>query len=410
MTFTFRAAGDGGWLAFVATPRLLVVEAHDDAFTASAWNAVRSDDGFQAALDLLTSKGLAATPAFVLAEWEPGGAARVIVRGDSVVRLTDGSGEVEHSGAGASTWAERTFPAVDSILFEVPGATAVSGDLPIESGVVSAASLRTAGASASAGVPVAKPAKTAPPKTVPAEKAAPVVVATPAPAAQPAPAAPPAPVAQPAPVEVDVEATVREAPDAEAPAPAERDEFTPPGSNGYHDLFGDTMFRDVSDAVVREPDAEDDTPVIDDELHDGETVMTSDIAKIRGRRAPKRAPDAPAPQQAVVLVISPGGAREPLVGPVLIGRSPSVSKVSGGQIPRLLTVGTADQDISRNHAQLTLEGDTVVVTDLHSRNGTTITLPGKPTQKLRAGEPMSIIVGTVVDFGGGVTLTVEKDS
>jgi hypothetical protein len=58
--------------------------------------------------------------------------------------------------------------------------------------------------------------------------------------------------------------------------------------------------------------------------------------------------------------------------------------------------------------QFAIEGDTVVVTDLHSRNGTMIVLPGKSPQKLRAGEPTSVIPGTVVDLGSGVTLTVRQ--
>ncbi len=64
--------------------------------------------------------------------------------------------------------------------------------------------------------------------------------------------------------------------------------------------------------------------------------------------------------------------------------------------------------ISRNHAQFTVEGGTVVVTDLHSRNGTHIVLPGKSPQKLRQGEPTAVIVGTVIDLGGGVTFTVSE--
>jgi hypothetical protein len=101
-----------------------------------------------------------------------------------------------------------------------------------------------------------------------------------------------------------------------------------------------------------------------------------------------------------------GGATEPLTDLALVGRAPSVSKVSGDRVPKLITVGSADQDISRNHVQFAVEGDTVVVTDLHSRNGTLIVLPGKPPMKLRQGEPTSVIVGTVVDLGGGVTMTV----
>ena len=114
-----------------------------------------------------------------------------------------------------------------------------------------------------------------------------------------------------------------------------------------------------------------------------------------------------APQ--LVLAASPGGTREPLTEPLLVGRSPSVSKVSGGALPRLLTIGGLDQDISRNHVQFALEGGTVVVTDLHSKNGTSIVLPGKGPQTLRAGEPTAVIVGTVIDLGGGVTFTVEEE-
>ena len=198
------------------------------------------------------------------------------------------------------------------------------------------------------------------------------------------------------------------------------------------------MYRSVADAVVHEPvvvDAEAEPAdteqagaertgaeqagaeqagavIVDDALHDGETVLTSDIAKIRGERRPASKPVAAevvaVPQ--LVLAISTTGSRESLEQPILVGRSPSVSKVSGGVIPRLLTVGTPDQDISRNHVRVSLEGGTVVVTDLHSRNGTMVELPGKSPQKLRAGEPTSIIVGTVIDLGSGVTLTVEDDA
>jgi len=194
-------------------------------------------------------------------------------------------------------------------------------------------------------------------------------------------------------------------------------------ANGYAHLFGETMVRPVAQAAVHAPDP-DAAPDPDDEQesdtrtdtstdtaagdHDGHTVMTSDIAALRAGRARGVAP-APAVDAApaVVLELSTGQ-RELLDQPILLGRSPSVSQVSGVRMPRLVTVGDVDQDISRNHAQFTLEGDTVVVTDLHSRNGTLIRLPGKEQQKLRAGEPTAILVGTVVDFGSGITLTVGE--
>jgi hypothetical protein len=38
-----------------------------------------------------------------------------------------------------------------------------------------------------------------------------------------------------------------------------------------------------------------------------------------------------------------------------------------------------------------------------------VILPGRQPQQLRQGEPTSVIVGTVVDLGGGVTFTVCED-
>jgi len=51
----------------------------------------------------------------------------------------------------------------------------------------------------------------------------------------------------------------------------------------------------------------------------------------------------------------------------------------------------------------------VFVRDLGSRNGTTVRIPGRPPQKLRVGEPTPVLVGTVIDFGGGFELNVRED-
>jgi hypothetical protein len=149
--------------------------------------------------------------------------------------------------------------------------------------------------------------------------------------------------------------------------------------------------------------------------HDGLTVASVDIRRLREERAardseassstglaPAPAVDA-APRSTLRM---PDGSLEPIGHEVVLGRAPSVSQVSGGRLPRLITVGGGDPDISRNHLRITLEGDTVVVTDLHSRNGTHVVAPGKPPVKLRAGEPTPVLTGTVVDLGGGCTLQV----
>jgi pSer/pThr/pTyr-binding forkhead associated (FHA) protein len=90
---------------------------------------------------------------------------------------------------------------------------------------------------------------------------------------------------------------------------------------------------------------------------------------------------------------------------VLVGRAPSAP--AGVPKSRLVRL-EGDGDISRNHARVSLEGDTVVVTDLGSRNGTIVRIPGRPAQKLREGEPTPVLVGTVIDFGGGVELSIRE--
>ena len=89
-------------------------------------------------------------------------------------------------------------------------------------------------------------------------------------------------------------------------------------------------------------------------------------------------------------------------------RAPTLAgNASLGERPHVVKVASPDKDISRNHAQFAVEGDTVVVTDLHSRNGTAIQMPGKPRQLLRAGEATPVLDGTIVDLGG-TTLTVRS--
>ena len=186
MTFTYRAADGAGWLAFVTDSRVLLVVPADAQFVDAAWSALASSTGFQSALDVLTGRGLAATPDFVLLEWE-GGTARVIVRGAAGLTVVADGGTHEVSGAGASTWVERTLEGVESVAFAAPGSAEGGIGLPVERGVVPVAHFGSAGAPA-APSPIAAPERET------------------APAAEPQPAS--VPVPEPAPVEIDVEATV----------------------------------------------------------------------------------------------------------------------------------------------------------------------------------------------------------
>lgn len=366
MAVQFVPASDGGWLTFVEGPRALAVAGSvvsgpvATQFVEAAWAAIRKPDGFQSALELLTAKGLAATPEFVLVEWERGGDARTIVRGAATVRVTDAAGEQPLAASGVSTWVERTLPGVTSLTLAVPGATPTGVPLPLDSGVALVASLEFGAA--------------------------------------------PRPVV--APVDADPEATISGVPEADGTTVSDPEQ---PGDDTVHRPPRAARMALAASSGAPSAVTPPETPAAGD--HDGRTVLVSDVAKLRGSRRTTRgsAPLPPPASPELVLVLSTTGAREPLNQPILVGRSPSVSKVSGASMPRLVTVGGIDQDISRNHVQFAVEGGTVVVTDLHSKNGTSIVLPGKDPQKLRAGEPTTVLVGTVVDLGGGLTFTIEEE-
>lgn len=151
---------------------------------------------------------------------------------------------------------------------------------------------------------------------------------------------------------------------------------------------------------------------------DDKTVVVDEIVKLRAKRsaglAPPttpsggpKSPQAAAPQVAAPMLSLelPDGSRQPLDAVVLVGRAPSAPV--GGPASRLVRL-EGDGDISRNHARVAVEGGTVVVTDLGSRNGTVVRIPGRPSQKLREGEPTPVLVDTVIDFGGGIEVSVRE--
>jgi hypothetical protein len=126
-----------------------------------------------------------------------------------------------------------------------------------------------------------------------------------------------------------------------------------------------------------------------------------------GREIPPQVPF-PTPRPSLgVLRISTGDS-VPLDRGVLLGRAPRVNEeLPANQRPHLLRVGGPDRDISRNHAEIVLEGWDVLVRDLGSTNGTTVTLPGQEPVRLRPTEGQNIEPGTVVTLAGEVVLTYE---
>ena len=120
---------------------------------------------------------------------------------------------------------------------------------------------------------------------------------------------------------------------------------------------------------------------------------------------PPPEPEGPA---AIARLRAPDGSTVDLDRPVLIGRAPSDAGFENSQ-PHLLTVLSPSQDISRTHVLVAPEGDVIVVTDLHSTNGTTVVRPGPGVEReaLPSGQSVGVEVGTVLELGDEVAILVD---
>lgn len=92
----------------------------------------------------------------------------------------------------------------------------------------------------------------------------------------------------------------------------------------------------------------------------------------------------------------------------IIGRRPRASRVRADDVPQLITVPSPQQDISRSHLELRLEGWHVVALDLGTTNGTTLMRPGTEPVRLRSGEGVVLGDGDVLDLGDGVKLRTRE--
>lgn len=433
--FEVQQAAAGEWAVVAGGARALLVAESDPARLRALFEAVRA--GFAETLDALVAAGLSRTPAFALLDASTG-PVLLAVRGTATASVVEGTQERVVRATGVSSWVETQLTDVAAVTL---GAEAPSATLPLAEGVVRASAVGWSAAAAAEdiGATVAAPPRrerdTGPVDGVPVEPvvAGPAVEAF---AAEPSDDELPPDDGPAVSADVDASPDAASAPDphtrvpeatfADVPDAPSVPDVSPAETSGYDHLFGATMVRSVEDAAVR-PDEEEAAPpridlpgFITDSFppaagrlegdHDGLTVMSGDLPRRAASEqdaasVPAVAPAAPAPQTFAVLLSD--GRREPLSAPMVVGRAPSTSAMPSLRGARPVTLTTAEDDISRSHVAVAVEGDSVVVTDLHSRNGTMIVLPGKSPQKLRSGEPTTVVLGTVIDLGSGATLTVE---
>ncbi len=354
------------WLIVVAPTSLLALPASEAGRVPELTARLAAVDGFRGALEALVGDGIASAPSFALLDGDAG-VLRVVLRGAAAATAYVGASGVTFSGSGVATWTERVLEGAASLQLTVPGST----------------------------------------WTVQLEAAAPPVSAH---------ASAPAENTLVPQAEAPVRAPMAPGAVVKAAEPPRQEPQAYPDSEAYDFLFGDTIYRTHAGASIRIPNPDPQRPGD----HDGQTALAEHLglgagiseATVLAPIPPHPTAMGPAPAVLPPLQLVPvfhlertDGSRESLSHPLLIGRSPAAS--GAGQEPRLLAI-TDDPDISRTHLRVAVEGDAVVVTDLGSKNGTLITLPGAAPRKLRASEPTVVLPGTLIDLGGGTAFTVRE--
>lgn len=402
----------GTWYAVVTDGAVaLLAPETEPAVVTAVWDSLRAGEGVARQVELLIERGLRDAPPFALLSVR-GGDAHLIVRGGVEAVVATGTGRRVLSGVQVATWSEELVPDPQEVRLRVAGAEPTP-PLPALSAIVRADGvtlrLRDAVAAPAEGDRPARGTRSEdldPAGTAPAEPAAgpdplgdlantvlqPTSQAVAGRARAEVPALPPLPRDLPGGDALGVLASLAAppvpapappAPAPPAPAPTATDAPAPPAGPGAVD-------------------------------HDGHTVLSSDVPVLR-RQLPDWAGDAPPGPIAVPSPQSPPpgkihlstGLVVALNRTVLLGRAPQVSRVANAELPRLVTLPSPNQDISRTHAEVRQEGEHVVVTDLRSTNGVLLLREGANPQRLHPGVPTVVEAGVTVDLGDGVTFLVE---
>ncbi len=184
--------------------------------------------------------------------------------------------------------------------------------------------------------------------------------------------------------------------------------------------------------------------------HDGQTIMKGDLAgagqRPAGAQRPSTGPDTgPSTGPLVLARVCPQGhanpstyshcgrcgdplpgdgvqVRRPRLGrmrlstgelidldqSLVVGRQPSVSRVQGAVMPKLIQVASPSGDISRSHVEVRLEGWHVMLCDLKATNGTVLVREGQPPRRLAQGEMAILLDGDIAEVGDGISLRFEE--
>ena len=96
----------------------------------------------------------------------------------------------------------------------------------------------------------------------------------------------------------------------------------------------------------------------------------------------------------------PGGDERRIDSIFLLGRRPRQQKARTDAVT-LVPLASPTSAVSATHLEIRLDGGQVVITDLHSTNGTTLTFGDGRSERMRPGEPVVATPGTLVHVGDG---------
>lgn len=413
----------GRWPVLMGPSSLVVVSPSADADLSALWEKVIGAASMAELVSALAEIGPDASPDLVAMFWSPSGM-RSLVRGN--VRLLDpGSAEVIADGAGMVTW--REVGLADRTQIEIDLGAGPVGDrgLPLVVGAVRAGAVRI---EAGAGAAVISPQATAIEETIPPDQLGGWTDSAHSPPERSLPERSLSEHSLLDSSELDLVASgalwpptdwnpfASSAPedDFESPVgPAFTRKTDPPAAP----VASTAVFAEERGSVEQGSVVAAAVPAVADES----VVLVQAALCLSGHPNPPyadRCPlcDSPVPPQSPQLVArpvlgilrSPDGTNVAIDRPILVGRAP-VLRDDLPEAPTLMRVPSPGQDISRTHLLVSPNDWEIRLTDLHSTNGTTIVRPGAGTDrlKLRPGEPLAVLVGTVVELGDGVSVLVD---
>lgn len=97
----------------------------------------------------------------------------------------------------------------------------------------------------------------------------------------------------------------------------------------------------------------------------------------------------------------------PLDRDVIVGRRPAYRPQPGRPEAHVVPVPSPNQEISRTHCEVSINGWDVRVRDLGSNNGTFLHRPGQAPVRITDSSPSILRPGDILDLGDGVTIIME---